>query len=182
MFIKKGMSKRKISLENSSLHYWYIEFRKSLESINEIHCWENCTSSFGTLLRLRFLFRSFSFKGSFIVTRRIYDSDMSEMGFAMQFTLHKKWSFPLRISSVNVTKSAVSFGFGHIDWRNTCGKLNFLCSGNCWLEYLKSLSGGTKKLKHFVISNEFCSYELKKIKIKLARKLALQLGSWNIFH
>ena len=34
------------------------------------------------------------------------------------YTLHKKWSFPLRISSVNVTKSAVSRGFGHIFWRN----------------------------------------------------------------
>ena len=33
-------------------------------------------------------------------------------------TLHKKWSFPLRISSVNVTKSAASCGFGHIYWRN----------------------------------------------------------------
>ena len=33
-------------------------------------------------------------------------------------TLHKKWSFPLRISSVNVTKSAVSPGFGHIYWKN----------------------------------------------------------------
>ena len=33
-------------------------------------------------------------------------------------TLHKKWSFPLLISSVNVTKSAVSCGFGHIYWRN----------------------------------------------------------------
>ena len=32
-------------------------------------------------------------------------------------TLHKKWSFPLRISSVNVTKSAVSCGSGHIYWR-----------------------------------------------------------------
>ena len=30
----------------------------------------------------------------------------------------QKWSFPLRISSVNVTKSAVSCGFGPIDWRN----------------------------------------------------------------
>ena len=29
-------------------------------------------------------------------------------------TLHKKWSFILRISPVNVTKSAVSWGFGHI--------------------------------------------------------------------
>ena len=33
-------------------------------------------------------------------------------------TLHKKWSFPLRISSVNVTKSAGTCGFGHIYWRN----------------------------------------------------------------
>ena len=30
----------------------------------------------------------------------------------------QKWSFPLRISSVNVTKSAVSSGFGQINWRN----------------------------------------------------------------
>ena len=33
-------------------------------------------------------------------------------------TLRKIWSFPLKISSVNVTKSAVSCGFGHIYWRN----------------------------------------------------------------
>ena len=33
-------------------------------------------------------------------------------------TLHKRWSFPLIISSVNVTKSAISCGFGHIYWRN----------------------------------------------------------------
>ena len=32
--------------------------------------------------------------------------------------LQKKWSFPLGISSVDVTKSAVSSGFGHIYWRN----------------------------------------------------------------
>ena len=30
------------------------------------------------------------------------------------YTLHKKWSFPLRISSVNVTKSEGNCGFGHI--------------------------------------------------------------------
>ena len=28
--------------------------------------------------------------------------------------LHKKWSFPLRISSINVTKSTGNCGFGHI--------------------------------------------------------------------
>ena len=33
-------------------------------------------------------------------------------------TLHKKWSFPVEISSVNVTKSAGNCGFGHIYWRN----------------------------------------------------------------
>ena len=30
----------------------------------------------------------------------------------------KKRNLPLRISSVNVAKSAVSCGFGHIYWRN----------------------------------------------------------------
>ena len=43
-------------------------------------------------------------------------------------TLHKKWSFPLRVSSVNVTKSAVSCEFGHVYWKILNGKLHFLCS------------------------------------------------------
>ena len=33
-------------------------------------------------------------------------------------TRHKQWNFPLRISSVNVTKSAGNCGFGHIYFRN----------------------------------------------------------------
>ena len=37
------------------------------------------------------------------------------------FTLHKKWSFPLKISSVNVTKSAFTDEILN-------GKLHFLCS------------------------------------------------------
>ena len=37
---------------------------------------------------------------------------------ALVLTLYKKWSFPLRISSVNVTKSAGNCGFGHIYCRN----------------------------------------------------------------
>ena len=37
---------------------------------------------------------------------------------SLLWTLQKKWSFPLKISPVNVTKSAVSCGLGHIDWRN----------------------------------------------------------------
>ena len=37
----------------------------------------------------------------------------------------QKWSFPLRISSVNLTKSAVSCGFGLIYWRNPSWKTSF---------------------------------------------------------
>ena len=39
--------------------------------------------------------------------------------------LHKKWSFPLRISSVNVTKSGIPCGFGHIYWRNLYENFTF---------------------------------------------------------
>ena len=46
----------------------------------------------------------------------------------IQLTLHKKWSFPIRISTVNVTKSAVNRGFGHIYWEILNGKFHFLCS------------------------------------------------------
>ena len=43
-------------------------------------------------------------------------------------TMHKKWSFPFRISSLNVTKSSVNCRFGHISWKILNGKLNFLWS------------------------------------------------------
>ena len=45
-------------------------------------------------------------------------------------TLHKKWSFPFRVSSVNVTKSADSCGFGHICWRNPKWKNSFFVQWN----------------------------------------------------
>ena len=34
--------------------------------------------------------------------------------YFLPYPLHKKWSFPLSISSANVTKSAVNCRFGHI--------------------------------------------------------------------
>ena len=40
-------------------------------------------------------------------------------------TLHNKWSFPLRISSKNMTKSAVSCGFDHIYSKNPSWKTSF---------------------------------------------------------
>ena len=45
--------------------------------------------------------------------------------FCFCTALHKKWSFSLRISSVNVIKSAVSYTFGHIYWRILNRKLHF---------------------------------------------------------
>ena len=36
----------------------------------------------------------------------------------LKYLLHKIWSFPWKISLVNVTESAVYCGFGHIYWRN----------------------------------------------------------------
>ena len=45
--------------------------------------------------------------------------------------LHKKWSFPLRTSLVNVTKLAVSCGSGHIYWINPQRKTSF--SVRWWL-------------------------------------------------
>ena len=41
-----------------------------------------------------------------------------ENRYYSRIVLHKKWSFPLRISSVDVTKSARNCRFGRIYWRN----------------------------------------------------------------
>ena len=42
-----------------------------------------------------------------------------------EYSLRKKWSFSLRLSSVNVTKSVVSYGFGHIYLKNPSRKISF---------------------------------------------------------
>ena len=44
---------------------------------------------------------------------------------------HKKWSFPLRISSVNVTKSTGNCELGHIYWRNPSWNTSFFVQ---WLK------------------------------------------------
>ena len=73
-----------------------------------MHCY-NCYALFS----LPWL--SFPLKSS-ILTK---SSDLSRQ------VLHKKWSFPLRISSVNVTISAGNCGFCHIYWRNPWWKTSF---------------------------------------------------------
>ena len=49
---------------------------------------------------------------------RIGSTDWFGFSLLELHALHKKWNFTLRISSVNVTKSAGNCGFGHIYWRN----------------------------------------------------------------
>ena len=53
------------------------------------------------------------------------DKNKYRKRFGLIDTLHKEWSFPLRISSVNVTKSLRNCGFGHIYWRNPKRKNSF---------------------------------------------------------
>ena len=55
--------------------------------------------------------------------KREQDNTVKEHAEYNMYTIQKKWSFPSRISSVNVTKSTGNCGFSHIYWRNPYGKL-----------------------------------------------------------
>ena len=71
-------------------------------------------------------------------------------------TMDEKWIFLLRISSVNVTKSTVSCGFGRIYWKNPQGNLQFLCGVSCffyfcWNVFTASSFCGIWLSKHFDI-------------------------------
>ena len=82
--------------------------------------------SFVCLSVLLFLHISLSyfFVGFFgIVLWRVFEIHVkpcmcSTLLHSRHASLHKEWSFPLRVSLVSVTKSPVSCGFGHIYWRN----------------------------------------------------------------
>ena len=87
-------------------------------------------------------------------------SSVSELTNA-QSALHKKWSFPLRISSVIVTKSEVFCGFGQIYWRNPsfiqcCGiwkiEKKFLCL--YWKKLYEFLSVTKTVLKDILVEKE----------------------------
>ena len=61
-------------------------------------------------------------------------------------SLHKKRSFPLRIFSVNVTKSTGNVG--HIYWRNLSWKVHFLFSAsNSCFRLMASLIGWEKLIQ-----------------------------------
>ena len=61
--------------------------------------------------------------------------------FIGQPSLHKKWSFPLGISSINVTKSTGNFGFGHIYCRNPSWKTSFFVQ--CFLRKFSAFCRST---------------------------------------
>ena len=69
--------------------------------------------------------------------------------------MHKKWNFPLRISSLNVTKSAVSSGFGHIYWRNSKWKTPFVVQWFCYCVLL--LEGFSMVVVHLTLFKYFFS-------------------------
>ena len=58
----------------------------------------------------------------------------------------QKWSFQLRISSVNMTKFAVSSGVGHIYWGNRQWKTSFFVQCN----FVIMCSESALYLNHFV--------------------------------
>ena len=88
-------------------------------------------------------------------------------------TLHQKWSFPLRISSVNVTQSAVSSEFCHIHWRNPQCKTSFFvqCNVNLFCN---------QWLLHYQPS-VYISSLLDRIYIKRPRSSYITLSFKNIF-
>ena len=63
--------------------------------------------------------------------------------FCIHAYMHKKWSFPLRIYSVNVIISAGNCGFGHIYWRNPSWKTSFFCAVTCGKENSQKSVGAT---------------------------------------
>ena len=68
----------------------------------------------------------------------------------------KNWSFPSRISSVNMTKYAGNCGFGHIYWRNPSWKTSFFAQ---WRKQTMFLFPFTS-LKKTWSPNFCCSFAL----------------------
>ena len=69
--------------------------------------------------------------------------DFNQINFSV-CTMHKKWSFPLRICSVNVTKSAKNCGFDDIYWRNPWWKISFFFAVAMMLFYQFEISFSEK--------------------------------------
>ena len=76
-------------------------------------------------------------------------SSFSSSQDSQEDSLHKEWTFLLlRISSVNMTKSAVNCGFGHIYWRNPQWKTSFFVH---WVLHWVLLSVIFLKIRDFLM-------------------------------
>ena len=80
-----------------------------------------------------------------------------------------KWSFPLRISSVNVTKSTGNCGFGHIYRRNLDEKLYFSYNGMAAISLFSDPQVAFKRFEH-----KPCSFIA--LKYKVAGVIGLLFG------
>ena len=103
--------------------------------------------------------------------------------------LHQKWSFPLGISSVNVTKSADSSRFGHIYWRNAQWKTSFFvqCTLSTPFPISRHCYGTTKSFLWNVLNSWLASIITALISFHLIFFLVLfpLRGFWlilNILH
>ena len=91
------------------------------------------------------------------------------------FSLHKKWSSPLRISSGNVTKSTVYCGFGHIYWKNQLWKTSFFMQYlQDIVEFLSSFSGFTEDQ-----SSNYLEEELLMAASNTVTSPAYKMRSWR---
>ena len=82
--------------------------------------------------------------------------------YSLSLALHIKSSFPLRISSVNVTESAGNWGFDHIYWRNSEWKTSFFVQ--CGYNISK-------------VTVNYCSSQMQIILFKLSRILIIFTGT-----
>ena len=105
---------------------WLCKHIKRSEAANQPFLyWIECNNSLSLWLSLNsqetsFLNFSYFVPILFKIFRIHWSPRSMIVSMSGEQTLHKKWSFPLRFSSVNVIKC-------DIYWRNP-GKLHFLCS------------------------------------------------------
>ena len=90
-----------------------------------------------------------------LIKLRVCIALLKKLCYCSYGSLHKKWSFPLRVSSVNVTKFAGNCRFGHIYWRNLNGKLHF--SYSTLLLSLIMVSSSPVFLFHLIVLSQLWS-------------------------
>ena len=125
LFVLCCMSPNKKNVIHSLLCsiIWYVNWRQIKKKNSMCRSKKNLIGVINdTFSRTATLFStSFSWRFAKVLSLYVQPKDSvftKDSGFLKRVILHKKWSFTLSISPVNVTKSAVFCGFDHIYWRN----------------------------------------------------------------